>query len=126
MVALFLLMPLLALCRIRLIGLGRRRNGVFLMDYLHVPAHSATALTSVSSSTSSFETWHRRLGHLCGSRLNSLVQSGVLGHVPNLSLSPCEACVLGKHVKLRFRSSNSRSMSPFDLVHSEGTRTFDL
>jgi len=54
MVALFLLMPLLALCRIRLIGLGHRRNGVSLMDYLHVPAHSATALTSVSSSTSSF------------------------------------------------------------------------
>ena len=36
MVALFLLMPLLALYRIRLIGLGHRRNGVFLMDYLHL------------------------------------------------------------------------------------------
>ena len=48
MVALFLLMPLLALYRIRLIGLGHRRNGVFLMDYPHVPAHSATALLPVS------------------------------------------------------------------------------
>jgi len=49
MVALFLWMPLLYLYRIRLIGLGHRCNGVGFSDGLSTSAHSATALTSVSS-----------------------------------------------------------------------------
>lgn len=73
-------------------------------------AHLATAPT--------IELWHQRLGHL-GRR--SLHQS-----LPSLDFtndgkhsSMCEACQLGKHVRLPFSSSNLVSYVPFQLVHAD-------
>jgi hypothetical protein len=34
-----------------------------------------------TSTSASFQQWHHRLGHLCGSRLSSLVHCGLLGPV---------------------------------------------
>ena len=42
---------------------------------------SSPASASAASTTTTFAQWHRRLGHLSGSRLSTLVGSGVLGLV---------------------------------------------
>lgn len=66
----------------------------------------------------SINLWHLRLGHP-GRRV--LQQS-----LPNLEFSStkqssslCEACQLGKHVRLTFVSSTSVSYVPFQLVHAD-------
>jgi hypothetical protein len=52
----------------------------------------------VASATSSFQQWHHHLGHLCGSRLSSLVYHGLLGSVlGDVSLN-CQGCRLGKQI----------------------------
>ena len=67
----------------RVIGTGHRRRGstsLYILDTLHLPSASTTsafrmaASTSRSTSPFSFAQWHHRLGHLCGSRLSTLVR----------------------------------------------------
>ena len=70
-----------------LLGAGPRRRdsqGLWELDWLHVPSAATTIASpsaSVASATGSFQQWHHRLGHLCGSRLSSLVHRGLLGSV---------------------------------------------
>ena len=64
------------------------------------------------------EFWHSRLGHLCSSRLQSVISSGVLGQVQQNDID-CVSCKLAKHHALPFNNSNSHSAAPFDLVHSD-------
>jgi len=60
------------------------------------------------------------LGHLCGSRLSTLVRRGLLGSVSgDVSLEQCQVCRLGKRLQLPYYSSDSVSKHPFDLIHSD-------
>jgi hypothetical protein len=85
-----------------LVGAGPRScdaPGLWELDWLRVPS-AATSLASspavVASATSSFQQWHHRLGHLCGSRLSSLVHRGLLGSVSGDVSLNCQGCRLGK------------------------------
>jgi transposase InsO family protein len=107
------------------IGTGRRRRGapsLYLLDTLHLPSSTVAPLPvsfAASVSTASFAQWHHRLGHLCGSRLSTLVKSGCLGHTSVESSFHCKGCKLGKQIQLPYPSSVSHSSRPFDLVHSD-------
>ena len=105
-----------------LLGAGpRRSDGLWELDWLRLPsAATAASLTApVTASTSSFQQWHHCLGHLCGSRLSSLVHHGVLGSVSGNASSDCLGCRLGKQIQLPYPHSESVSERPFDLIHSD-------
>jgi len=69
------------------IGTGHRRrdsSNLYILDTLRLPSSAAStahASSATASSASSFAKWHHQLGHLCGSRLSTLISSGCLGHV---------------------------------------------
>ena len=68
----------------KLIGTGRRENGLYILDKLKVPVVTvAAAATTVdlssfclSLSSSSFFLWHSRLGHVSSSHLRFLASTG--------------------------------------------------
>ena len=94
------------LCTWLLVGTGPRRHDsqrLWELDWLHLPSSplappspSSTASVSVASTAPTFAQWHRRLGHLSGSRLSTLVGSGVLGPVSGNAALHCTGCKLGK------------------------------
>jgi len=76
-------------------------------------------VSSVASSSAPFAMWHHRLGHLCGSRLSTLISSGCLGNTSVESSFQCKGFKLGKQIHLPYSSSTSHSARPFDLIHSD-------
>src|SRR6201995_368320 len=67
--------------------------------------------------------WHRRLGHLSESGINTLLSSDAV-HGLELSntvkLSQCEGCVYGKHSRQPFPTASlSRVTAPLELVHTD-------
>ena len=94
-----------------LLGAGPRHRdsqGLSKHDWPHLPsaATAASLSPSVALSTSSFQQWHHRLGHLCGSRLSFLVRRGLLGSVSGGVSLDCQGCRLGKQVQLPYPHSD--------------------
>ena len=85
-----------------LVGTGPRHSdsqGLWELDWLHLPSpptatksSNSPVSVSVASSTPTFAQCHRHLGHLSGSRLSTLVGSGVLGPVSGDSDLHCTGC----------------------------------
>jgi hypothetical protein len=106
-----------------MIGTRRRRKSashLYILDTLRLPSSTTSpthVLSPASVSTPSFAQWHHRLGHLCGSRLSTLIKSGCLGHTSVESSFHCKGCKHGKQIQLPYFSSDSHSAKPFDLVH---------
>src|SRR6185312_3048940 len=68
-----------------LVGTGPRRHDSQLLwelDWLRLPSStSPTPVVAASATAPTFAQWHRRLGHLSGLRLSTLVGRGVLGPI---------------------------------------------
>lgn len=89
------------------------------------PLYSVTSSSPTSSphvlATSSLDgsVWHRRFGHPSSSVLAKLL-SFLSFSLPKSDLtSLCQACQLGKHIRLPFSNSNTIVYEPFEIVHSD-------
>ena len=80
----------------------------------HLNKHTALFVTAESSSI-----WHRRLAHTNNHTLNSLISSGLLSCNKDKFLPCCNACQIGKHIKLPFHKSLTQSNKPFEIIHSD-------
>jgi hypothetical protein len=83
------------------IGTGCSRKSsprLYILDTLRLPSyHTYTPhVLAASGPTTSIAQWHHRLGHLCGSRLSTLIKSGCLGPTHVESSFHCKGCHLGK------------------------------
>ncbi|BAH92100.1 Os03g0285066 [Oryza sativa Japonica Group] len=80
-------------CTGQLVGTGPRRRDsqrLWELDWIHLPSTASASLVGsvfAASSTSSFAQWHHRLGHICGSRLPTMIRRGLSGHVSGEYLS---------------------------------------
>jgi histone deacetylase 1/2 len=66
--------------------------------------------------TPSSTTWHRRLGHPGRDVLAQISRSGDISCTRTIAEHLCQACQLGRHVRLPFSSSSSHA---FDLIHCD-------
>nr|GEW85307.1 retrovirus-related Pol polyprotein from transposon TNT 1-94 [Tanacetum cinerariifolium] len=73
----------------------------------HSPSHKVTI------------SWHQKLGHMSEQGMNILVDKKLLPGLTKVSLPFCEYCVISKQHRLKFKASNSRSVSVLELVHSD-------
>ena len=98
-----------------MIGLGRQCQRLYL---LQAPAsHIAHTALVVSTSHSSSNLWHSRLGNLSFSKIalmNELVGSEVLN-----KSNCCDVRHFSKQKRLPFPSSSHVSAQPFELVHCD-------
>lgn len=62
--------------------------------------------------------WHRRLAHTNFEMLRRLDHQLKMHHDGGMP-HPCEICVLGKHTRLPFGKSSTKSTSVLELVHSD-------
>ena len=108
----------------KIIGKGRRNGELFALDFEQSSNPSICFLAPSSHekqvANKLSQLWHCRLGH--PHALNSLFKSGLLPE----KLNPrsdihkiCDDCVLAKSHVLPFNSSVTRTVSSFDLVHSD-------
>lgn len=68
------------------------------------------------------EVWHRRLGHPNSHVLRVLLKSGFLGNKnssSNNDIADCASCKLGKSKTLPFPLHKTRTLKPFDIVHTD-------
>ena len=110
----------------KLIGTGRRENGLYILDELKVPVAAAAAAATadlssfrLSLSSSSFYLWHSRLGYVLSSRLRFLASTRALRNLKTCDISDCSGCKLANFSALPFHRSIYVSSSPFDLIHSD-------
>ncbi|GKD83365.1 gag-pol polyprotein [Tanacetum coccineum] len=76
-----------------------------------VASHSPSHRVAVS--------WHQKLGHMSEQGMKILVERKLIPGLTKVSLPFCEYCVISKQHLLKFKASNSRSVSVLELVHSD-------
>jgi hypothetical protein len=74
---------------------------------------AAHALVAASSSL-----WHQRLGHPSPAALARLKNNQSIS-CNKVARSLCHSCQLGKHTRLPFSPSSSKTVSPFEIVHCD-------
>jgi len=79
---------------------------------IRLPQHQALTASSATS------LWHQRLGHP-GHPITSQILQTFPFQCNKSDAHSCSSCRLGKHVRLPFTDSASRTFFPFQLVHSD-------
>ena len=83
------------------------------------PVHSPSGTsTRPATFATRVDLWHARLGHPNSTVLHQILQSFSFS-CNKAEHHTCEACRLGKHVRLPFSESTTISTFPFQLLHSD-------
>ncbi|GKC45238.1 retrovirus-related pol polyprotein from transposon TNT 1-94, partial [Tanacetum coccineum] len=74
---------------------------------LHSPSHRVVV------------SWHQKLGHMSEQGMKILVERKLIPDLIKVSLPFCKYCVISKQHRLKFKTSNFRSVYVLELVHSD-------
>lgn len=86
--------------------------------YPFLPTSTSTTARALVAALET--TWHRRLGHPGVQVFSTLRSNKAISVAPNShDTSLCHACQLGRHVRLPFSTSMSRTTKPFELIHCD-------
>jgi histone deacetylase 1/2 len=104
---------------------GLSKQGLYPIPF-DLPLLQASSLTKTDSSPSAFvgklnkqSLWHRRFGHPSYEVVRHMLNKCNIRSSCDVQSSVCEPCLLGKFHKQPFPISQSRSLKPFELVHSD-------
>jgi hypothetical protein len=96
-------------------------NGLYVLDTSAAGTDGFAAVVRANA-----ELWHRRFGHKGYDSLAKMQRKGMVeGMEPTAAEfvakkdELCRPCVLGKHVRTPFRTSDSRSSRPMQLLHMD-------
>ncbi|KAL0642049.1 hypothetical protein Bca4012_102844 [Brassica carinata] len=95
----------------QLIGKGVTKGELYMLEKLDPVSNHNCSFTSASSLNKN-ALWHARLGHPHERALNLMLPGVVFEN-------ECEACILGKHCRTVFPTSETTYEHCFDLVHSD-------
>ena len=107
----------------RMIGLGKKRDGLYYLAALTTRKIRTTSHSSPNHqptcnlTTSSIDLWHSRLGHISHSRLSFIAKNFL--KISIQSNNACRICPLAKQHRLPFGTSEISSKKPFDLIHCD-------
>src|ERR1044072_7894907 len=96
------------------IGLAKEQDGLYYLPHKESKCHHA-----ISESWANSQIWlqHRRLGHPPSRMLKSLFPH--LFSTLSVESFHCDVCQFAKSQRATYSPSDSRSVQPFDLVHSD-------
>uniref|UniRef100_W4VRQ4 Putative retrovirus-related pol polyprotein from transposon tnt n=1 Tax=Corethrella appendiculata TaxID=1370023 RepID=W4VRQ4_9DIPT len=99
-----------------LILTAHHSDGLFKVEQSCQSAHFTDG-----SNISSYELWHRRMGHINRNSLEALRNNLADGITFSNQRSPddCKTCSLGKQFRLKFNNSGSRAGEILEIVHSD-------
>jgi hypothetical protein len=102
----------------KMIGQARVKDGLYMLG-MQGSSSNSHPLSFISVNSNKDDIWnhHRRLGHLSFKTLSHMFPS--LFKNLNVEQFHCEICEFAKHHRVPFPISDSRSMSPFHIIHSD-------
>nr|KYP53677.1 Retrovirus-related Pol polyprotein from transposon TNT 1-94 [Cajanus cajan] len=95
-----------------LIGVGRHRDGLYLLEPIQDGVMEIKVDRSIDESI-----WHWRLGHASETKMKQIEPLSDV--VSNNSFMHCDSCIRAKQTRLPFPSSSIKSNSCFDLIHCD-------
>jgi len=106
------------------------RNNLYKMTFKHAPetAHSDCAFNAASPSWT-WETWHRRFGHIGYSGIKKLLDNQLVNglKIDTNSLKPdCVACTEAKLLETPYGPTLGRPMKPGELMHMDLWGKYDV
>ena len=106
------------------------RNNLYKMTFKHVPetAHNNCAFNATSSSQT-WETWHRRFGHVGYSGIKKLLDSQLVDGLKIDTNSPkpdCIACTEAKLSETPYGPTSGRPTRPGELTHMDLWGKYDV
>lgn len=63
--------------------------------------------------------WHQRLGHLTNEVLSVMLHRSQISHVKDSHSQICSDCIDGKMSRLPFSDEATRSLEPFEKIHTD-------
>ena len=104
--------------RDEVIVLGVRDGSLYYLKFVRKSQNEA----NVAQVKNRERLWHRRFGHLNEQSMQKLVKEQLVNHLDydtTGEVGVCEACIEGKQCKSSFKSSETVTSVPLELVHSD-------
>lgn len=103
------------------IALGTRQGSLYYLSF----NRKSQERVYVARTKNKERLWHRQFGHLNEQSMQKLVKKELVNHLDydtTEEVGVCEACIGGKQCKNSFKSSETATSVPLELVHSDVCR----